>query len=415
MTHAEQYSTSEPGAPRKARTRSRSRVGALLALAVTTGITSLVVVPTRPASADQISDAKAQASALTAKIAAEQQQIDSLTSQYDIASYKVSQLNSQIAQSQAQLAKDQAEVTKDQGQLRHQAVADYMSNGTSNQLTQMFTGDNNAAGIHNVYSAIASGNVTNTVDHLHTAQNQLHAEQNALQQQQSQATAAANAATASKNQASSLASQDASALNGVNANIQSLVKQQQAAAQAAALEAARAKVASAQAAQAAAQAAAQTPVQSTTHASSAAGSSHGGSGANSGSGGGYVSSSPPPPTSSGAAGAVQAAQGEIGVPYQWGGASPSSGFDCSGLISWAYAQVGISLPHYSGAQYDATTHIPLADIAPGDLVFYGPAGSEHESMYIGGGEMVEATHTGSYVMDNPLRTGDGFVGVGRVG
>src|ERR1035437_1708461 len=414
MTHAEQYSTSEPGAPRKALTRSRSRVGALLALAATTGITSLGVVPTRPASADQISDAKAQASALTAKIAAEQQQIDSLTSQYDIASYKVSQLNIQIAQSQTQLAKDQAEVTKDQGQLRNQAVADYMSNGTSNQLTQMFTGDNNAAGIHNVYSAIASGNVTNTVDHLHTAQNQLHAEQNALQQQQSQAALAATAAASSKNQASSLASQDASALNGVNANIQSLVKQQEAAAQAAALEAARAKVASAQAAQAAAQAAAQTPVQSTTHASSAAGSSLGGSGANSGSGGGYVSSSPPPPTSSGAAGAVQAAQGEIGVPYQWGGASPS-GFDCSGLISWAYAQVGISLPHYSGAQWDATTHISLADIAPGDLVFYGPGGSEHEAMYIGGGMMVEATHTGSYVMDNPLRTGDGVSGVGRVG
>src|SRR5674476_953952 len=90
MTHAEQYSTSEPGAPHKARTRSRSRVGALLALAVTTGITSLVVVPTRAASADQISDAKAQASALTAKIAAEQQQIDSFTSQSAIASYYTS-------------------------------------------------------------------------------------------------------------------------------------------------------------------------------------------------------------------------------------------------------------------------------------------------------------------------------------
>src|SRR5665647_2641847 len=311
MTHAEQYSTSEPGAPHKARTRSRSRVGALLALAVTTGITSLVVVPTRPASADQISDAKAQASALTAKIAAEQQQIDSLTSQYDIASYKVSQLNIQIAQSQAQLAKDQAEVTKDQGQLRNQAVADYMSNGTSNQLTQMFTGDNNAAGIHNVYSAIASGNVTNTVDHLHTAQNQLRAEQSALQQHQSQATSAANAAAASKNQASSLASQDSSALNGVNANIQSLVRQQQAAAEAAAQAAAQAKLASAQAAQAAAQAAAQSAARS----SSSVGSSSGSGGGGGGGGGGYVSLSPAPPTASGAPGAVQAAQGEQGVPY----------------------------------------------------------------------------------------------------
>src|SRR5665213_1230207 len=167
MTHAEQYSTSEPGAPRKARTRSRGRIGALLALAITTGITSLAVVPSRLASADQISDAQAQASALTAKIAAEQQQIQALTSQYDAASYKVSQLNTQIAASQAQLAKDQAEVNKDQSQLKNQALADYVSNGTSNQFTQMFTGDNNAAGIHDEYSSIASGNVTNTVDQLH--------------------------------------------------------------------------------------------------------------------------------------------------------------------------------------------------------------------------------------------------------
>src|ERR1035437_6289614 len=405
MTHAEQYSTSEPGAPRKALTRSRSRVGALLALAVTTGITSLVVVPTRPASADQISDAKAQASALTAKIAAEQQQIAALTSQYDAASYKISQLNSQIAQSQAEVAKDQAEVAKDQGQLRNQAVADYMSNGTSSQLTQMFTGDNNAAGIHNVYSAIASGNVTNTVDQLHTAQTQLRTQQDALQQQQSQATSAANAAASSKNQASSLASQDSSALNGVNANIQSLVRQQQAAALAAAQAAAQAKLASAQAAQAAAQSAAQSAARS----SSSGGTSSGGGG-----GGGYVSFSPAPPTSSGAAGAVQAAQGERGVPYQWGGTSPS-GFDCSGLTMWAYQQVGISLPHYSGAQYNATTHIALANIAPGDLLFYGPGGSDHVAMYIGGGEMVEAPYTGSTVHDTPMRTGDGFVGVGRVG
>jgi cell wall-associated NlpC family hydrolase len=407
MTHAEQYSTSEPGAPRRARTRSRGRIGALLALAVTTGITSLVVVPTRPASADQISDAKAQASALTAKIAAEQQQIAALTSRYDAASYKISQLNSQIAQSQAEVAKDQAEVNKDQGQLRNQAVADYMSNGTSNQLTQMFAGDNNAAGIHNVYSAIASGNVTNTVDQLHTAQAQLHTQQDALQQQQSQATSAANAAAASKNQASSLASQDSSALNGVNANIQSLVRQQQAADLAAAQAAAQAKLASAQAAQASAQAAARS--------SSSGGSSSGGGSGGGGGGGGYVSLSPAPPTSRGAAGAVQAAQGEQGVPYTWGGTSPQSGFDCSGLTMWAYQQVGISIPHYSGAQYDATTHIALADIAPGDLLFYGPGGSEHVAMYIGGGEMVEAPYTGSTVHDTPMRTGDGFVGVGRVG
>ena len=103
----------------------------------------------------------------------------------------------------------------------------------------------------------------------------------------------------------------------------------------------------------------------------------------------------------------------MGVPYVWGGASPSAGFDCSGLIMWAYAQVGISLPHYSGAQFAATVHIPLSDIQPGDLLFYGPQGSDHESMYVGGGQMIEAPHAGASVRIVGVRT-DGSTVVGRV-
>jgi cell wall-associated NlpC family hydrolase len=126
-----------------------------------------------------------------------------------------------------------------------------------------------------------------------------------------------------------------------------------------------------------------------------------------------VATVPPPPLAGGVAGAIQAAEGEVGVPYLWGGASPSAGFDCSGLIMWAYAQVGISLPHYSGAQYSATVHIPLSDIQPGDLIFEGPQGSEHEAMYVGGGQMIEAPHTGAFVRIVGVRTDSSTV-IGRV-
>jgi cell wall-associated NlpC family hydrolase len=120
----------------------------------------------------------------------------------------------------------------------------------------------------------------------------------------------------------------------------------------------------------------------------------------------------PPPLSGAAAVAVAAAEREIGVPYVWGGTTPA-GFDCSGLVMWAYAQAGISLPHYSGAQYADTTHIPMADIEAGDLLFYGPGGSQHVAMYVGGGSMIEAPYTGASVWITGVRT-SGLAGVGRV-
>jgi len=373
------------------------------------GLASTVLVVSRPASADQITDAKAQAAAITAKIQATQAQIQSLTGQVTAADYRLSQLNGQIVASQKLITKDQSRVNKDEGQLRTQAITDYTDSGTSNQVTQMFSSNVNTSGIRSEYSSIATGNVTTTVDNLHTAQSRLQATENALRQQQSQATSTRNNLQASENQASNLEAQDQATLDSVNNNIQHLVAQQQAAqaaaAKAAATAAFNARVAAAQAAQAAAQVA-----------QAAAPSGGGSSGGGSGSGNGAVASAPTapaPPLAAGAAGAVQAAESQIGVPYVWGGNTPA-GFDCSGLVQWSYAQVGISLPHFSGAQYDDTTHIPLADIEPGDLLFYGPGGSEHVAMYVGGGSMIEAPYTGATVWITGVRTGPDFAGVGRV-
>ena len=123
----------------------------------------------------------------------------------------------------------------------------------------------------------------------------------------------------------------------------------------------------------------------------------------------------PPPVPPGATGAIEAARSQLGVPYVWGGETPGVGFDCSGLVQWAWAQAGVSLPRTSGAQFDATTQISLASIEPGDLLFYGPDGSDHVAMYVGGGMMIEAPETGQVVHITPVRTGGGFAGVGRVG
>jgi cell wall-associated NlpC family hydrolase len=376
----------------------------MIALATTLGLTSAVISSSRPASADTESSLKAQAAAITAKIQATQGQIQTLTGQVQSADYQVSQLSGEIAANQAEVAKDQVVVAKDQSQLRTQAIRDYTSSGTADQVTQMFSSNPNTSGIRSEYSSIATGNVTTTVDNLHTAQVQLQNTQSALQQQQTQDSTTRDTLTAEENQASGLEQQDQSTLNGVNANIQTLVQQQQAAAAAAAAAAAQqafnTRLAAAQSAQAHA-AAAQSA------AASASSSSSGGSAA-------PLPAAAPPPVPGGAGGAVQAAESQIGVAYVWGGETPGVGFDCSGLVQWAWGQAGVSLPRTSGAQYDATTQVPLADIQPGDLLFYGPGGSQHVAMYIGGGEMVEAPESGETVHNTGVRTGDGFVGVGRV-
>jgi cell wall-associated NlpC family hydrolase len=109
---------------------------------------------------------------------------------------------------------------------------------------------------------------------------------------------------------------------------------------------------------------------------------------------------PVPPASSVGAEAVQIAMGELGVPYVWGGASPS-GFDCSGLTMWVYAQLGIHLDHFTGSQWNAGPHVARDQLAPGDLVFFEP-GIGHVGIYIGNNDFIEAPHTGAFVQISSL-------------
>jgi peptidoglycan DL-endopeptidase CwlO len=93
--------------------------------------------------------------------------------------------------------------------------------------------------------------------------------------------------------------------------------------------------------------------------------------------------------------AAAAARAEVGAPYLWGGDSPRTGFDSSGLVVWAYGRVGIALPHAAPVLWDAGRHVTRAQLRPGDLVFFDHAG--HVGIYLGHGEFVHATHTGAPV------------------
>ena len=89
-----------------------------------------------------------------------------------------------------------------------------------------------------------------------------------------------------------------------------------------------------------------------------------------------------------------------GDPYVWGAAGPSS-FDCSGLVLWAYAKVGISLPHFTGDQWDMGVHVGRNQLEPGDLVFFYPD-IGHVGLYIGNGLMVDAPDFGENVQVQPV-------------
>ncbi len=113
---------------------------------------------------------------------------------------------------------------------------------------------------------------------------------------------------------------------------------------------------------------------------------------------------------------IKRAMAEIGVPYSWGGGNAAGksrgidsgagtvGFDCSGLVLYAFAGVGIKLPHYSGSQYDMGRKIPTAQMRRGDVLFWGPGGSQHVAIYLGNNQMIEAPYTGSHVKISPVRT-----------
>ena len=122
---------------------------------------------------------------------------------------------------------------------------------------------------------------------------------------------------------------------------------------------------------------------------------------------------------------IERATSQVGVPYAWGGGDANGptkgirdggvadshgdynkvGFDCSGLVLYAFAGVGISLPHYTGYQYQKGTKISPSEMERGDLIFYGPSGNHHVAIYLGDGTMVEAPQSGQNVSITPVRQG----------
>lgn len=320
------------------------------------------------ASADAISDKRAQAQALSNKIEALGRREAALGEQYDAAVLAEQATSRKVSQQQAAVAAANANAAKARGALQTDAVNAYVHGGSLVSLATRNGGIAQADGglLAGEYANTLAATQADNLDAYRTAAAQaqiLTTQLQSLEKQQSQAAANTDSA---RRAAASAQQQLQGTLNQVKGQLQTLVAQAEAAKHAAAARAAAALLANAQAL---------------------------------GRGFGSVSSVPVP-VGAGASEAVAAARSRLGMPYVWGAAGPGA-FDCSGLIMWAWGQAGVALPHFSGAQYANTTHISMSQLQPGDLVFPSNPG-DHVAMYIGGGQVIEAPHSGDVVHIVPL-------------
>lgn len=398
------------------------------------------------AKAAQIGQTEAQLAAANASLDKLNNQVEAVVEAYDGAMAKVDAAQQRLAKAQSDLAAANKARADAQIQMNQFAAASYRGAGGLDRLSALMTSDSPGAFLTraSTLSALARHEqsvislMTSTQDAQAAAQDAANA---ALADQQVQLQAAAkakDAAIAAVNaQAGQIAAINANQLNLqaqlavlrgtakdlATARAQGLKRQaEEAAAAAAAAKAAAARAAAARAAAAAAALAAQKRAAALALQQAAA--SHQNNGGNNGDGNGGSSSGgdggivPPGGTSISTPAQRQAAlafaESQIGLWYRWAGAGEvgptvtSTGvqnvpaYDCSGLTMRAYQAVGISLAHYTGAQWDDGLHVSQAQLQPGDLVFFAtntndPSTIHHVGIYIGNGQMVDAPATGEQI------------------
>jgi cell wall-associated NlpC family hydrolase len=406
------------------------------------GLASVIAgVAVTPASADPIAAKQAQANALAAQIDTLGRKEAALSEQYDKAVLDTQTTAGQQQQAAAELATAQAQEARARGLLQADAVDAYVNGGTLAAVASR-TADPVAAAdgglLRGEYVTTLAGTQADALDRYRSAAMQEQAAVAALQAAERASQKAAGDVNSARNATIAADNQLEATLSKVKGDIATLVAQAQAAAQArqaqlaaaalarrqqetqAAAQAQAAQVAAA--AQAAASRRAAAPVLEVAPVSPTSGAPAGGTKPTNGGGGGtngggaarpapvpapVVStpapapvSNPAPPVGSGGSVAVAAAETRLGDPYVWGAAGPNA-FDCSGLVMWAWAHAGVSLPHFSGGDYASTQHISMSQLQPGDLVYPADPG-QHVAMYVGGGMIIEAPHTGDVVHIVPM-------------
>ncbi|MGZ4675911.1 MAG: NlpC/P60 family protein [Acidimicrobiia bacterium] len=352
--------------------RTRLSVAAIAAVVVAAG-----AFPTL-SGASPVDDKRRQAAELQRQIDANDHEIVTLSEQLNGARYRVAQAEAAIAEAEQRANAAEAQRRHIRDILGQRAAQIYRGAGSSTPLTQMDVSSVTEFATRKKYASSAADRDNQLIAKLRKVQEELDNRRADLERQQATAKSEAEAADQARNRIQSANSQKQALKNQITGQIASLLAQEQA---------------SRDAAIRAAAAAGPPRTRSTSRA---------------------IPTNFPnvPAPNAGAAAAVAFAKAQVGKGYRYATSGPDT-FDCSGLTAAAWARGGVSLAHYSGAQYQETTRIGAGDLQPGDLVFYGPGGSQHVEIYIGGGMVVSASNPSSGVKLAGVRYGSAS-GYGRV-
>lgn len=337
------------------RAPSRGRFFLALACAV------LILSVASAAVANPIDDKRKKAAALAAEIESNGDKISGLSESYNYTQIKLGNLKSSVSEAQAQLDAAQAQNDEVRARVSKRAVTMYAAS-TDTQDEPATKADVQR---RDRYADIATGSDSSTLQQLIVTKETVTERKASLEKELTTISAQEAKLAEQKRALESANAQQQALLNQTKGELATLIAQQQAAALA------RAKAAT------------------KTKTKAKAGSSN------------QTLPTNLPPPSPRAAAAIEFARQQLGKPYVYAATGPNS-YDCSGLTMRAYGAAGLSLPHYSGAQYAMFPHVPESMLQPGDLVFRGAGGSQHVGLYIGNGLMIHAPHTGDVVKIAPI-------------
>jgi peptidoglycan DL-endopeptidase CwlO len=344
-------------------------------------VSSMLVAAT--ASAATIADKRAQAEQLQRQIDANGEQISVLAEQYDGARLRLDAANKNIARVQSRLVAAQAHTLRIGRTASRRAAALYMGAGGQSPLDSVDVGSVTEAGSRAQYAATTADRDTQMLDQLVASRQDLHSAEKKLEAARGDAQKQVDALDASRREVERANAQQQQLLDQVKGELGTLIAQEQA---------------RQAAAERAANAARLAQIQAAARSARAVSSAVGGGTPSFDPGSAPIPNVPAP--SPGAAAAVAYAKAQLGKPYQYAATGPDA-FDCSGLTMMAWAQGGVSMPHYSGAQAAMFPQVPDSELQPGDLAIYYPD-HHHVGIYVGDGMTISATHTGDYVRLQPV-------------